>query len=400
MWAISLKPESRGNMLWMKTYDAPAGNITVLQGAFDKDNRVFVMAYKETMQWYGYSLDTGQQVWGPTASQVPFDYYQFTIIPFANTPYGKVAYGKLYSAGYGGLCYCYDMKNGNLLWTYGNGETGNNSYAGTESGWQYWPLNIFAIADSKLYLLSGEHSANTPLYKNELVRCLDANTGKELWTISGYGGYRARSGIAVADGFMVYCNHYDMQIDCFGKGPSSTTVTASPEVSTYGDSVLIKGTVTDIAAGTNQKEQAARFPNGVPCVSDASQSAWMEYVYMQKPRPTNATGVQVVLSVVDANGNYRDIGTTTSNDGFFAFNWKPDIAGQYTVYASFGGSESYWPSHAVTAFAVDPAAPTVTPTATPIQSMADLYFVPAIAALFVFVAIVGVAIILVLRKRP
>ena len=30
-----------------------------------------------------------------------------------------------------------------------------------------------------------------------------------------------------------------------------------------------------------------------------------------------------------------------------AFNWKPDIEGKYTVSASFGGSESYWPSHAI-----------------------------------------------------
>ena len=74
----------------------------------------------------------------------------------------------------------------------------------------------------------------------------------------------------------------------------------------------------------------------------------MQYVYMQLPRPTNTIGVPVTLSVVDANGNYRQIGTATTNDGFFTFNWKPDIAGQYTVYASFIGSESYWPSNAVT----------------------------------------------------
>ena len=122
---------------------------------------------------------------------------------------------------------------------------------------------------------------------------------------------------------------------------------------------------------------------------------------MQKPRPTDITGVPIVLSVVDSNGNYREIGTTTSDsDGFFAFNWKPDIDGQYTVYASFAGSESYWPSHAVTAFAVDPAAPTPAPTAEPTQSTADMYFVPAIAGLFVFVAVIGAVTILVLRKRP
>jgi hypothetical protein len=127
----------------------------------------------------------------------------------------------------------------------------------------------------------------------------------------------------------------------------------------------------------------------------------MEHVYMQKPRPTNVTGVPVTLSVVDANGNYRQIGqVTTDLDGFFSFNWKPDIEGKYTVYASFVGSESYWPSHAVTAFAVDPAAATPAPTQAPTQGVADLYFVPAIAALFVFIAVVAVVLILIQRKRP
>ena len=47
--------------------------------------------------------------------------------------------------------------------------------------------------------------------------------------------------------------------------------------------------------------------------------------------------------------------------GFYSYKWKPDIDGKYTVYAKFGGSESYWPSQATTAFAVDAAAPTATP---------------------------------------
>ena len=90
-------------------------------------------------------------------------------------------------------------------------------------------------------------------------------------------------------------------------------------------------------------------------------------------------GVPVTLSVVDANGNYREIGTTTTSDGFFTFSWKPDIEGAYTVYASFAGSDSYWPSHDMTSFAVDQAAPTPAPTEEPVESTADLYFVPAIA---------------------
>jgi hypothetical protein len=104
---------------------------------------------------------------------------------------------------------------------------------------------------------------------------------------------------------------------------------------------------------------------------------------------------------VDANGNYREIGTTTSEDGFFSYNWMPDIPGKYTVYASFAGSESYWPSHAITAFAVDPAAPTQEPMPTQTESAADMYFIPAIAGLFVLIIVVAIImIVLMLKKRP
>ena len=126
------------------------------------------------------------------------------------------------------------------------------------------------------------------------------------------------------------------------------TVDAAPGSITVGSSLVIKGTVTDIAAGTTQDEQAARFPNGVPAVSDASQSAWMEYVYMQKPRPTNVTGVPVELSVVDANGNYRSIGTTTSDaDGFFSLTGHQTSRQIHSV-CFLCWQNSYCPSHAVT----------------------------------------------------
>jgi len=129
-------------------------------------------------------------------------------------------------------------------------------------------------------------------------------------------------------------------------------------------------------------------------------SSWMEYVYMQKPRPTNVTGVPVTLSVIDANGNYREIGVATSNaDGYYSLNWKPDIEGEYTVYATFAGSESYWPSHAVTSFAVDPAPATPTPPPAQPVSIADQYFLPATVGLFVLVIIVLVMLALMMKKR-
>jgi hypothetical protein len=168
-----------------------------------------------------------------------------------------------------------------------------------------------------------------------------------------------------------------------------------------GSSIVIRGTVTDIAAGTKQNEQAAKFPNGVPAVSDESMGEWMEYVYMQKPRPTDTIGVPVIISVIDANGNYREIGTANTENGFFSFQWTPDIEGKYTVYASFPGSESYWPSHAMTAFAVDPTSTTTpTPTLPPQQSTADTYLLPGIIAIILTIVIVGAIMVLMLRKRP
>jgi len=217
-----------------------------------------------------------------------------------------------------------------------------------------------------------------------------------MWKLADFN-----MGLGIANGKIVTGNEYDDQIYCIGKGPSETTVAVSPEISTYGSSIMIKGMVTDTSPGTERLAQTALYPNGVPAIADANMQAWMEHLYQQQAFPSTAQGVQVTLSVLDANGNYRDIGTTTSNtDGFYSFNWKPDIEGKYIIYASFAGSNSYWPSHAVTAFSVDSAAPTAAPTAAPAESVADMYFVPAIAGLFVLVIIVLVLLVLMmLRKR-
>ena len=204
----------------------------------------------------------------------------------------------------------------------------------------------------------------------------------------------------VADGFYVYLNCYDMKVYSIGKGPSALTVEAPMTSFDLGKSVIIRGTVTDISAGTKQPEQAARFPQGVPAMSDDSQTGWMEYIYMQKPRPTDAIGVPVQISVVDANGNYRDIGTATSDQsGMYSFTWKPDIEGTYTVIATFQGSESYWPSWSESSFVVDPAPATPTPAPTTQASMADTYLLPGIVAIIVVIVVIGALIMLMLRKR-
>ena len=396
--AISLQSGSTGHVLWSQTYQPEPGNNTRLITEWDPDNGVFIFADKETMTHSGYSLNNGNQLWGPTVLTDDFTTdYNYMAIGLE-----RAAYGKLYYAGYAGILYCYDTTNGDLLWTYGNGGEGNSTLSGFVTPYGRYPIFVSVIADGKVYLDTTEHSPNSPLYKGAQYRCINATDGTELWTILDYGNQMYGGQAAVADGYLTTLNSYDSQIYCFGKGPSAMTVDAPTAAVQLGQSLVIRGTVTDIAAGTKQTEQAGRFPNGVPAVSDESQGAWMEYVYMQKPRPMDTVGVPVTISVVDANGNYRDIGTATSNaDGFYAMNWMPDIEGQYTVYASFAGSESYWPSHAVTSFAVDPAPATPSPTEAPLSSMADAYFVPAVAGIIIAIAIVGIVLaLLLLRKRP
>ena len=109
----------------------------------------------------------------------------------------------------------------------------------------------------------------------------------------------------------------------------------------------------------------------------------MEHVYQDQPMPTDVTGVPITLSVVDQNGNYRTIGTTVSSpSGTFGFTWTPDISGDYKLYASFEGSNSYWPTSAATSFYAGEPAATLTPQATQAQTMADQYLLPATAGLF------------------
>jgi hypothetical protein len=130
-------------------------------------------------------------------------------------------------------------------------------------------------------------------------------------------------------------------------------------------------------------------------------TAFMEYIYMQQEKPTNTSGVPIVVSVLDANGNYRTIGTTTSNAlGTYAFTWAPDIAGDYTVFANFPGTESYYASEAAAAFYASEPAATSTPAPTPVASMVDQYFLPAVIGIILAIVLVGVFIVIVLRKRP
>jgi hypothetical protein len=294
------------------------------------------------------------------------------------------------------------LTNGNIEWTYGNGGSGNSTNSGFNTSYGDYPTFINAVGNGVIYLVTTEHTITDPIYKGALARAVNATNGAEIWTLSDYTGEFTGESYAIADGQSVFFNGYDDQVYSVGQGPSATTVTAPSAALSFGQPVVIKGTVMDISAGTEQSTVAADFPNGVPCTSDASMTAWMGYVYQQQPMPTNFTGVQVQISVLDSNGNCRVIGTAiTDSSGTYRLSWTPDIAGNYTVYANFLGTNGYYPSSAEDGFTVmNASTSTATPTATP-TSVADAYFVPSIAAIIV-VIIIGFAVlaILTLRKHP
>ena len=130
---------------------------------------------------------------------------------------------------------------------------------------------------------------------------MNCTTGKLVWSIDAFD---VDGRPVTAYGIMTLINAYDNQIYAYGMGPSATTVSAPSVGVTTATPVTITGTVMDISAGSQQEAVAANFPHGLPCVSDASMSQFMEDVYMQQPMPTNTTGVPVTLTVIDPNHNY------------------------------------------------------------------------------------------------
>jgi PQQ-like domain len=345
---------------------------------------VYVLHDKDTNEAYGYSLKTGNLLWGPV--QLPGNALSHL------SRSAEIAYGKVFIWDFGGYVNALNATTGKIEWTFVPRSAGFNT------GYGVYPLwYTGSICDGKLFL-SESHMYNPPMFPGAQRLVIDCNTGKLVWSILAFDG---RVPAAHADGFMVEWNSYDSQIYSYGKGQTTATIEASPKVSVFGSSVLVEGTVMDESPGTKNSDRIARFPHGVPAVSDGNMSTWMEYVYMQQPKPADIVGVEVVVEVLDSNHNYYEVGRTTSDEnGFFKLAFTPQVPGEYSIYARFAGSESYWPSSAVTAINVEEApAATATPSPAP-ASLADQYILPGIGGIIAAIAIVGIVLaLLTMRKK-
>jgi outer membrane protein assembly factor BamB len=358
------------------------------------EDGVFVVSCKELRTHYGFNIDTGEQIWGPTSPPEP---YLGVFSSLYMNPWGAavIRYGKLYTSGMSGVVNAYNVKTGEHIWRY------NITDPYTEQLFsENWPAPIGFIVDGKVYLFHQEHSANTPVPRGAPAVCLDAETGEVVWRQDGLRlGTRWGGQPIIGDSIIAGFSSYDNKVVAIGKGPTATTVTAPDAGVPFGTSVTIKGTVMDISPGTEDAGVVLRFPHGVAAVAEESMNDWMKHVYMQFPLPSSK-GVDVTISVLDANGNFRDIGTaTTDTSGTFSMAWKPDIPGKYTVVATFMGSKAYYSSYAESAFTVEQAVPPPAEEPQPGPSLADQYLLPATGGIIAAIAIVGVALALVLKKR-
>ncbi len=314
----------------------------------------YVMRNKDLNTLSCYSLTNGQKVWGPV--EIKHNALSALYI------FADIAYGKIFTWDMGGNVEALDLKTGQSLWTWSRGSAGIDSPYGV---YELFGYRTHSIADGKLFLQEGV-MYSPPLHPARRV-VLDCETGELVWDILSYS---ARAGSIIADGCLQEWDSYDCKLYTFGKGPTKTTVNAPDIGVPRGTSVVIRGTVMDISAGSQQDGVAELFPSGLPAVSDKSMTGWMEYVYKQQIKPTNTTGVPVKILVTGPDGNTEHIATVTSNaDGLFGYQWQPAQTGLYMVEAVFEGSESYWPSTASTMVAVDsssaaPVQPTTNPTQT------------------------------------
>ncbi|MDR1993047.1 MAG: PQQ-binding-like beta-propeller repeat protein [Nitrososphaerota archaeon] len=374
--AYSIKPGEEGKLLWVQNRTT----LSQLGGPEMYYNGVYWKHYQPSIQWFSYDATTGKLL-GETEPMEGLAIY-------GGSGRAVLAYDYLYTTGYDGYVRAW-AKNGTKVWEWYAGPSG------LDTPYNSWPLHGSytgpTAGDDKVFIINSEHTPLTEMLRGGRVYAINATTGKEIWSISGSQAEANPMGVGWST--LVYLNAYDGKIYCFGNGPSETTVSVPANAIEVGEYFTITGTVLDMSPGQE----------GVAAVSDENQAIWMEYLHMQQPKPTNATGVTVKLTAVDPNKNTISIGeTTTDLNGVYGLTWTPEVPGLYQVIATFEGSGSYGSSTATTYLSAVQASVSATePTLQPQTSLADQYLIPGIVAIIVAIAIVGaLQTLLLLKKRP
>ena len=394
-WSIwAAYDATTGNQLWIRNYTMDPYTSVSLNCEFLAGDGKFITETRETGNFTAYDMATGDQVW-TIAVGAQADTYN-TLGAYQ----GAIAGHDLYMIGFGGDIWSINIDTGAINWytntTVLQGPAGTNTPYGV---WPIWEQNGIGVADGKIFLEEG-HEYSPPTFLGAKTLAVNATDGSLIWAIDGFSvnglPYMAYGQVNMIDG-------YNNEIEDFGQGPSSTTVSAPSVGVTTGAPITITGSVMDVSAGAKQEEVAANFPNGLPAVSDASMEQFMEAVYMQQSMPHNVTGVPVTISVVDGNGNYRIIGIHNIrrhrpvwfNIGHLTFQANTLSSPHSLVQED---TTHHQLKHTSTASEAATPAPTNAPP-TGLATTADLmtFIVGGVIAIIVAIAI---ATVLILRKRP
>jgi hypothetical protein len=355
----------------------------------------YIMGNCVNMDIVSYYARTCTKAWDTqlfgTNGATPNIYDLFQIKPY----FGK---GLSIWEALGGDIWAINTTTGKVVW-YAN-TTMWSGPSGTETPYNIWPVWVFSSScvSNDVGYFAGGHEYNPPLFHGAQLYAVNMTDGSLVWKQL----CTSVTSTIIAYGKVVALNAYDNQLYCWGKGPSAITVQAPAIGVTTETPITITGSIMDVSPGINQLLVKSNFANGLPCVSDDSESAFMEAVYQQQQMPNNVTGVPITINVLDANNNFRTIGTATSDGtGHFGLTWTPDIPGNFEVIASFQGSNSYYPSSSITYFSASLPATTTAPTVTAQINVATtsdlmLYIVGAAIAIIIVMAI-GFAF--VLRKK-
>jgi hypothetical protein len=373
-----------GQILW---------NMTIDGGSFSSsccvaDNgKVAILVDKG--YYLCYDLLTGKELWQSPTMDYPWDAPAFGAYDVAS------AYGMIYRSAYTGV-YAFNWTNGNIVWKFESTtpyqfETPYTDANGTSV--YSWNGGIL-VANGMVFDYNTEHSPTEPITRGWGLYAINVTTGTNVWNVTAYSGSRTFRG-AVSDGYLAFDNFYDGYMYVYGKGLSSTTVTAPQTQITAGQNAVISGTVLDKSPGA---------PN-TPCVSDNSMGVWMDYIYMQQPKPANVTGVPISIDAMAPNGNMIHIATVTSDgmSGTFGYTWAPTTVGQYTIYATFVGDDSYGSSFATTYATVTNAVVTTTAPTTSTLSIGatstDTLLMALIGGIIAIIIAIGIVGVLLLKKK-
>ena len=394
---INLDRENIGYPLCnRRTWDAPSEwediSVTGSQSGwagFSKEYNIAVYWTKENRVNYAFSTETGKYLW-QTEPQSYADAWG-GVSSSRDVPEKIIVHNKLIEASVAGIVYCYDVKSGELFWSY-EAVAKTTDYQIMTGNW--WLIPVIAT-DDLVYFGHHEHSAATPKKRGAPFFALDIETGDLVWEIDGTFRQTRWGGPAViGDSIIATMDTYDQQIYAIGKGPSEVTITTSNAITTTGQPIKITGTIMDISPGTQQDRLKYNFPKGVPAVSDESQSKWMLYLYKQFEETMDIKGINITVYAYDTeNNNTIPIGTTTSNThGIYAIDWTPQKEGKYDIWAYFDGTAAFYGDDAQTEITVYAAPPTPEPTPTPPYE----WYIIGVGIAIIAVVIIG--IFLTLRK--